>query len=175
MEAEKRDPGNEVDTGAKKRKPLKPSPHPAVTKVQLLSPRAKRVVKCPRFPRKWDVEFPFDRRVSSNNNNNYFFQVSSYLALRHTNWRLCKLKLIQITFNQMRFFEERGKPLRAETSSHESGKRTRATLVGGECSHQYATTALQVCYWRQHIFWCIRLHRKRPVLKKNVSCYFKPC
>ena len=33
-----------------------------------------------------------------------------FLALRRTNWGLCKLKLIQVKFNQMQVFEERGKP-----------------------------------------------------------------
>ena len=45
------------------------------------------------------------------------FKCQVYLALRHTNWGQCKLKLIQIKFNQMQVFEERGtreKPLRAE-------------------------------------------------------------
>ena len=32
-----------------------------------------------------------------------------YLALSHTNWGHCKLKLIQIKLNQMQVFEERGK------------------------------------------------------------------
>ena len=31
-------------------------------------------------------------------------------ALRHTNWRHFKLKLIQIKFNQVKVFEERGRP-----------------------------------------------------------------
>jgi len=31
-----------------------------------------------------------------------------YLALRHANWGHYKLKLIQIKFNQMQVFEERG-------------------------------------------------------------------
>ena len=59
----------------------------------------------------------------------------------------------------MQIFEERGnpeyvpweKPLRAEKrtiklnphTDTESGNRTGATLVGGEFSHHYATTALQ--------------------------------
>ena len=38
------------------------------------------------------------------------FKSQVYLALRHTNWGHCKLKLIQIKFNQMQVFEERGKP-----------------------------------------------------------------
>ena len=38
------------------------------------------------------------------------FECQVYLALRHTNWGHCKLKLIQIKFNQMQVFEERGKP-----------------------------------------------------------------
>ena len=36
------------------------------------------------------------------------------VCLKHTNWRYCKLKLIQIKLNQMQVFEERGKPLRTE-------------------------------------------------------------
>ena len=57
----------------------------------------------------------------------------------------------------MQVFEERGtgvprgKPLRAEmrtnklkpTYDAQSGNLTQATLVGGECSHHYATTALR--------------------------------
>ena len=31
------------------------------------------------------------------------------------------------------------------TYDAESGKQTRATLVGGDCSHHYATTDLQNC------------------------------
>ena len=77
------------------------------------------------------------------------FKCQVYLALRHTNWGHCKLKLIQIKLNEMQVFEERGKHLRAEqtqpTYDTESGKQTRATLVGGDCSHHYATTALQNC------------------------------
>ena len=57
----------------------------------------------------------------------------------------------------MQFFEERvkleypgGKTCQSReenqqtepTYDAESGKRTQATLVGGECSHHYATTAL---------------------------------
>jgi len=52
----------------------------------------------------------------------------------------------------MQVFEERGKPeylgknlseLRREpTYDTEVGNRTRVTLVGGECSHHYVTTAL---------------------------------
>ena len=38
------------------------------------------------------------------------FKCQVYLALRHTNWGHCKLKLIQIKLNQMQVFEERGKP-----------------------------------------------------------------
>jgi len=61
----------------------------------------------------------------------------------------------------MQVFKERGKPeypgrkpLRAEkrnkktqpTYDTESGYRTWATLVGDECSHHHATTALQVAF-----------------------------
>ena len=38
------------------------------------------------------------------------FECQVYLALKHTNWGHCKLKLIQIKFKQMEVFEERGKP-----------------------------------------------------------------
>ena len=37
------------------------------------------------------------------------FKCQGYLALSHTNWGHCKLKLIQIKLNQMQVFEERGK------------------------------------------------------------------
>ena len=33
------------------------------------------------------------------------------------------------------------------TNDAESGNRTRATLVGGECSHHYSTTALKVAFF----------------------------
>ena len=85
------------------------------------------------------------------------FKCQVYLAFRHINWGHCKLKLIQIKFNQMQVFEERGKPeypgknlseqRREEnqqtqpTYDSESGNRTRTTLMGGESSHHYATTA----------------------------------
>ena len=54
----------------------------------------------------------------------------------------------------------RGKTLGAEnqqiqlTYDAESGSRTRATLVRGECSHHYATTALQVVFFNVdcHLF-----------------------
>ena len=45
-------------------------PHPAKTKVKFPTPRAKRVVKCPRFARGWEGEgggelkFRVDRRTS---------------------------------------------------------------------------------------------------------------
>ena len=38
------------------------------------------------------------------------YKCQVYLALRHTNWGHCKLKVIQIKFNLMQVFEERGKP-----------------------------------------------------------------
>ena len=38
------------------------------------------------------------------------FKCQIYLALRHTYWGYCKLKLIQIELNQMQGFEKRGKP-----------------------------------------------------------------
>ena len=77
------------------------------------------------------------------------------------------MKLIQIKLNQMQFFEERGQPeypgenwsTRGKTSQSreenqqtqpkndaESGNRTRVTLVGGECSHLYATTDPKLNY-----------------------------
>ena len=45
--------------------------------------------------------------------NNIIFALSEcqvYLALRHTNWGHCKLKVIQFKFHQMQVFEERRKP-----------------------------------------------------------------
>ena len=70
------------------------------------------------------------------------FKCQVYLALRHTNWGQCKLKLIQIKFNQIQVFEERG--TRGKTSQGrednqqtrptfdaESGNRAQAILVGG--------------------------------------------
>ena len=78
------------------------------------------------------------------------FKCQVYLALRHTNWGHCKLKLIQIKFNEMQVFEERGKPLRAEKRTYKLNPhmtpsletRTLATFLGGECSHHCTTTAL---------------------------------
>ena len=74
-----------------------------------------------------------------------------------TNWGHCKLKLTQIKCHQINVgLEERGireypgknllEQRREPTNSAydaESRNRTRATLVGGECSHHYATTALR--------------------------------
>ena len=64
----------------------------------------------------------------------------------------CTNQINLIKFNQMQVFEERAKPeypgknlaeLRREaTYDTEVENRTRATLVGGECSHHYVTTAL---------------------------------
>ena len=83
------------------------------------------------------------------------FKCQVYLALGHNNCGHCKLKFIQIKFIQMQVFEEGesrstlGKTSRSREEDQqtqpkydvESGNRTRATLVGGECSHHYATTA----------------------------------
>ena len=80
------------------------------------------------------------------------FKCQVYLALRHINWGHCKLKLLQNKFNQMQVFEERGKPeFSGENLSEQRREPTNSThiwrrvwesssLVGGECSHHYATT-----------------------------------
>ena len=78
-----------------------------------------------------------------NNNNNNYFNCQVYLASICSNWGHCKLKLLQIKFNQTQVFEERGKTSQNReenqqtqpTHNAESGNRTRATLVEGECSH----------------------------------------
>ena len=38
------------------------------------------------------------------------FKCQVDLALRHTSWGHCQLKLIRVKFNQMQVFEVRGKP-----------------------------------------------------------------
>ena len=84
--------------------------------------------------------------------------MSIYLALRHTDWGHCKLKLLWFKSNliKCRFFRSgenhstQGKTSQSReekqqtqtTYDAESGNRTWATLVGGECSHHDATTAL---------------------------------
>ena len=75
------------------------------------------------------------------------FRCQVYLALRHTNWGHCQLKLIQIKFNQMHFFEERvkmeypgGKTSQSREENQQtqptyeakSGNQTQATLVQRE-------------------------------------------
>ena len=91
-----------------------------------------------------------------NNNNN--FNCQGYLALIHSYWGHCKLKLIQIKFNQIQVFEERENQSTREKTSHNrdgnqqtqpthdarSGNRTRAPLVGGGCSHHHAITAFRI-------------------------------
>ena len=59
------------------------------------------------------------------------FRCQVYLALRHTNWGQCKLKLIQIKFNQMQFFEERVKLeyLGAEKLSEQRREPTNSTHI----------------------------------------------
>jgi len=57
---------------------------------------------------------------------------------------------VQIKFNQMHIFEERGKPLRAKKSTFKLNPhmmlsleiKPRATLVGGKFSHHYTISAL---------------------------------
>ena len=50
------------------------------------------------------------KKLSRTKRKGTLFKCQVYLALRHTNWGHCKLKLIQSKFNQMQVFEERGKP-----------------------------------------------------------------
>ena len=88
---------------------------------------------------------------NNNNNNNDLIWVSSlFIALRHTNWGHCKLKLIQLKLYHKQVFEERGKPeYPGKNLSEKRRESTNSTHIwrrNWDRTHHYATTALRPCF-----------------------------
>ena len=105
------------------------------------------------FPLNYFSSFNLTQSNKERKGKELLFKCPLYLALRHTNWGHCKLKLTQIKCRFLRRGENRstrGKTSQSReenqqtqpTYNAESRNGTRAILVGGECSNHFATTAL---------------------------------
>ena len=78
------------------------------------------------------------------------FKCQVYLALTHTNWGHCKLKLIQIKLNEVQVFEERGKPeyvpggkpLRAEKRTNKLNPHVTPSVGSEPWPHWWEASAL---------------------------------